>query len=166
VLSEPYLLLGLDTCLSTVPDRWGGGLPGPFRHRGFAYAELLPDDGRPMLGITYGDIGWRIMSGFHRGVAEIVRAGNPVIIDEMLLDGKVRDDWLDVLAELRPMLIGVYCSMPELERRELERTNRPGLSRWSAGQAHLGMKYDLTLDTTRATSQESAEAIAAAMART
>jgi chloramphenicol 3-O phosphotransferase len=169
VLDEPFLLLGLDTCLSTIPDRWGGGLPGPFRHRGFAYEDLPPDDGRPVLSITYGDIGWRIMSGFHRGVAEIVRAGNPVIIDEMLLDGKVRDDWLDVLGNLHPsasrrvLLVGVYCSIPELERRELTRTNRPGLSRWSADQAHLGMNYDLTVDTTQATPQQAAAVIATAL---
>jgi chloramphenicol 3-O phosphotransferase len=162
VLSEPYLLLGLDTCFGMVPARWAGGPPGEFSQHGFAYADLPPEDGHPVLGIEYGDIGWRIMSGFHRGVAEIVRAGNPVIIDEMLLDEKVRDDWLDVLADLRPLLVGVYCSMAELERRERGRTSRPGLSRWSARQAHLGMSYDLVLDTTQATPQASAELIAAA----
>lgn len=32
VLDEPYLLLGLDTCFSMVPDRWAGGPRGPYRH--------------------------------------------------------------------------------------------------------------------------------------
>src|SRR5215472_8491782 len=104
-LSEPYLLLGLDTRFAMVPSRWAGGPAGRFRHDGFAYVDLPPDGGRPVLGIAYGELGWRIMSGFHRAVAEMVHLGNRVIIDEMLLDARVRDDWLNVLADLNPMLI-------------------------------------------------------------
>lgn len=88
LLPEPYLLLGLDTCFGMVPDRWAGGPAGPFRHQGFAYVDLPPDGSQPMLAIEYGDIGWRMMAGFRRGVAEIIRAGNPVIVDEMLLADK------------------------------------------------------------------------------
>jgi chloramphenicol 3-O phosphotransferase len=114
-----------------------------------------------MLAITYGDVGWRVLAGFHRGVAEIIRAGNPVIIDEMLLDAKVRDDWMSVLAPLRPLLIAVACSEAELERREAARGNRAGLARWSARQAHAGMNYDLVVDTTDATAGQVAASIVA-----
>lgn len=149
LLSEPHLLLGLDTCFGMVPPRWAGGSNGELRHLGFAYKNLPADDGSPVLAVTYGEVGWRIMTGFHCGIAEIVRAGNSVIIDEMLLDEHVRDDWLEVLAPFQKILIGVQCSLDELTRRERQRTNRPGLARWSADQAHVGMSYDLTVDTTR-----------------
>lgn len=76
------------------------------RHLGFAYRDLPADAGYPMLEITYGDVGWRVMAGFHRGVVEMIRAGNSVIIDEMLLDGRVRDDWLQILTPWRPLLVG------------------------------------------------------------
>jgi chloramphenicol phosphotransferase-like protein len=76
------------------------------------------NDGRPMLAITYGAVGRRMMAGFHRATAELVRAGNSVVIDEMLLDGPVRDDWLEVLAPWRPLLVGVFCADDVLERRE------------------------------------------------
>lgn len=148
--SEPFLLLGLDTCLAMVPPRWAGGAEGPMRHLGFAYDELPDDDGHPMLGITYGPVGWRMMVGFHRGVVEMVRAGNSVIIDEMLLDEPVRDEWLQLLAPWQPLLVGVFCADEELARREKARGNRPGLARWSARHAHRGMSYDLTFDTTAA----------------
>lgn len=145
---EPFMLLGLDTCFAMVPPRWAGGPQGPMSHLGFAYDELPDDDGHPMLRITYGTVGWRMMAGFHRGVIEIVRAGNSVIIDEMLLDERVRDDWLRLLAPWRPLLVGVFCADEELAHRERARRNRPGLARWSARQAHCGMTYDLVLDTT------------------
>lgn len=145
---EPFMLLGLDTCFAMVPPRWAGGPEGPMRHLGFAYSDLPDDAGHPMLEITYGDVGWRMMAGFHRGVVEILRAENSVIIDEMLLDRHVRDDWLQLLTPWRPLLVGVFCSDEELAHRETARGNRPGLARWSARRAHAGMKYDLTLDTT------------------
>jgi chloramphenicol 3-O phosphotransferase len=148
VLDEPCLLLGLDTCFRMVPDRWAGGPMGEFRKQGFEYLELPAEDGHAMLGIGYGPVGWRMMAGFHRGVAEIVRAGNPVIVDEVLLDERVRDDWLAVLAPFRPLLVGVYCDLGELERRERQRPHRLGLAWWSAGRVHAGMAYDLTVDTT------------------
>lgn len=160
ILGEAYLLLGLDTCFAMVPPRWAGGTDGEHRAQGFAYAAQPPLDGRAVLAITYGETGWRIMAGFHRGVAEIVRAGNPVIIDEMLLDGRVRDDWMAVLAPFRPLLVGVRCPVVELERRELARGNRPGLARWSARRSHVGMSYDLTVDTAEATPGQGARLVA------
>lgn len=152
MLDEPYFLLGLDTCFRMVPARWAGGPPGEFRHLGFEYLDLPAENGHAVLGIGYGSVGGRIMAGFHRGVAEIVRAGNPVIVDEMLLDERVRDDWLAVLAPFHPLLVGVFCDLDELERREMQRTNRPGLARWSAGRVHIGLEYGLTVDTTAKTS--------------
>lgn len=160
VTSEPFLLLGLDTCLAMVPPRWAGGGRGPMRHLGFDYDELPADDGHPMLRIIYGPVGWRMMVGFHRGVLEMVRAGNSVIIDEMLLDEPVRDDWLHLLAPWQPLLVGVFCADEELAHREQARGNRPGLARWSARHAHRGMSYDLTLDTTAADPTAAAAEIA------
>jgi chloramphenicol 3-O phosphotransferase len=145
---EPYLLLGLDTCFTMVPDRWAGGPHGEFRRLGFAYDRLPDDDGRPMLRITYGPDGVRMMAGFHRAVAALLEAGNHVVVDEMLLGADVRDDWLAVLRPWRPLLVGVFCDDGELTRREQARGNRPGLARWSARHAHHGITYDLRIDTT------------------
>ncbi|MEU4620527.1 AAA family ATPase [Actinoplanes sp. NPDC023801] len=155
--AEPYLLLGLDTCFGMVPDRWAGGPPGEFRHLGFAYDRLPDDDGRPMLRITYGRDGLRMMAGLHRAVAALLTAGNRVIVDEMLLGADVRDDWLEVLRPWRPLYVGVFCADDELTRREQARGNRPGLARWSARHAHDGMTYDVCVDTT-ATSAATAAA--------
>lgn len=159
ILDEPYLLLGLDTCLHTVPDRWSGGPRGPYRHLGFEYLDLPPEDGHPVLGIGYGPVGWRIMVGFHRAIAELVRSGNPVVIDEMLLDERIGDHWLTVLAPFQPLLIGVYCSLDELERRESQRVNRLGLARWSSQRVHAGIHYDMMIDTTSKTPMRCAEEI-------
>jgi chloramphenicol 3-O phosphotransferase len=157
---EPFMLLGLDTCFAMVPPRWAGGPEGPMRHLGFAYETMPADEGHPMIKITYGEVGLRMMTGFHRGATELVRAGNSIIIDEMLLDRRVRDDWLEVLTPWQPLLVGVFCTDDELARRETTRGNRPGLARWSARQAHNGMRYDITIDTTHASADTAAAEIA------
>ncbi|MEU7874623.1 AAA family ATPase [Dactylosporangium sp. NPDC049140] len=160
---DPFLLLGLDTCFAMVPPKWGGGRGGPLSRDGFAYRELPEDDGHPMLAITYGDVGRRMLAGFRRAVVELARAGNPVIVDEVLLDDRARDDWLDVLTPWQPLLVGVYCSDEELVRRERARGNRPGLALWSARHAHAGMTYHLRLDTTKAEPARHAAQILAAL---
>lgn len=81
----------------------------------------------------------------------------------LLLGEQVRDDWLDVLRPFQPFLVAVDCSIEELERRERARTGRPGLARWSARQAHIGVSYDLTVDTTSATAEDLAAVIAKRM---
>ena len=85
VLTEPYLLLGLDTFFHAVPARWAGGPPGSYSQLGFHYVDLPPEDGHPVRGIGYGPVGWQILVGFHRATAELIRSGNLVVIDEMLL---------------------------------------------------------------------------------
>ncbi|GIE28195.1 hypothetical protein Ait01nite_012400 [Actinoplanes italicus] len=159
--AQPYLLLGLDTCFAMVPDRWAGGPRGELRHLGFAYDRLSDDGGHAMLRITYGSDGLRMMAGFHRAVAALLTAGNPVIVDEMLLGADVRDDWLTVLRPWRPLLVGVFCDDDELARREHARGNRPGLARWSARHAHHGMSYDVSIDTTTTGPAAAAERVAA-----
>lgn len=150
ILDEPYLLFGLDTCcLHAVGDRWGSG--GRDKHLGFAYMDLPPEDGHEVYGIRYGAVGWRIMAGFHRSIAEFVRSGNLVIVDEMLLDTRVRDHWFTILAPFQQLLVGVQCQLDELERRERQRGNSPGLARWSGQHVHAGVPYDMVVDTTSKT---------------
>ncbi|GLZ82073.1 hypothetical protein Afil01_68800 [Actinorhabdospora filicis] len=153
-LPEPYLHLGLDTVFGSVPDKWGS--TGEFSADGFAYTPV-PDG----LSITYGDAGERILRGFHRAVAALVATGVGVIVDEVLLDGRARDDWREVLAPFGPLYVGVHCDLDELERREKERYSARvhGLARWSALHAHEGMAYDLTVDTTSVPAAELAALI-------
>ncbi|GAA1697792.1 chloramphenicol phosphotransferase CPT family protein [Fodinicola feengrottensis] len=155
-LDEPYLLLGLDTCFAMVPEKWAGGPVGPYRHLGIHYQDLPDQDGCSVRGIGYGEAGWTMLSGFHLAVAALVEAGNNVIVDEMLLDGRVRDHWLGVLAPMRTLFVRVDCALPELERRERLRGNPPGLSRWSYERVHDGMRYDATIDTTHQLPTEAA----------
>ena len=125
-LDEPYLLMGLDTCFAMVPAQWAGGRMGAHREQGFQYVDLPDENGKPVSGISYGPVGLRMLQGFHRAVREFVQAGNPVIVDEMMLGPEVRDHWFATLAGLDVVSVGVRCDLDELERRESARKGTGG----------------------------------------
>lgn len=66
----------------------------------------------------------RLVRGFHRAVAGYASAGNNVIVDHVLGEHWRLDDCLTVFSGLRVTFVGVHCPLPELERREKERSNR------------------------------------------
>jgi len=161
-LDEPYLLMGLDTCFAMVPGEWAGGRMGGHREQGFQYVDLPDEDGKPVRGISYGPVGLRVLKGFHRAEREFVQAGNPVIVDEMILGPAVRDHWFPSLAGIDVVWVRVHCDLDELERRESARKGRAGLARWSEERVHEGMAYDLWVDTTGQAPEACAHRILAA----
>jgi chloramphenicol 3-O phosphotransferase len=103
---------------------------------------------------------------FRRGVAEMVRAGARVLIDEVFLSGPAgADRWREALAGASILWLGVRCDPAEAERRERARGDRvPGMARIQATLVHRGMHYDLELDTTATDPKSLAEALAARLA--
>src|SRR6266508_5317919 len=99
VLPEHYLSLGLDTFFHKVSPRWGSGMGGPLSVDGFRYVKTTVDHA-PSISIAYGTVGRRLLYGMHRAVAAIAACGNNVLVDEMLLDQPVLDDWVDVLQNM------------------------------------------------------------------
>lgn len=88
---------------------------------------------------------WR---GYHRAVAGLAAGGNHVVMDHVLSEPWRLRDCLELFPPEDVVLVGVRCPLPELERRERERGDRPaGLaaSQWERVHAH-GV-YDVEVDT-------------------
>jgi chloramphenicol 3-O phosphotransferase len=91
----------------------------------------------------------------HRSWALIRDGGVDQVIDHVLIDQEIRRNALDVLAGA--FWVGVYCDVDELIRRESARGDRHiGFASGSSAVAHNEMTYDLTVDTTNTSSEESA----------
>jgi len=74
--------------------------------------------------------------------------------------------WRDELAGLEWLLVGIVAPLPVLEERERIRGNRiEGEARAQVNAIHVGIDYDLTLDTASQSPEECAHAILAALAR-
>lgn len=130
-----------------------------------------PDEARVRLRLS--PYSRRLLTGVHLGWGEHLRLGTNLVIDHYLQES----DWCDeVLGMLRDagaavLLVGVHCSIEELERREAARADggvegRPrGLARSSNELCHAhGLDYDVNVWTDRESTAESVEAIVALLA--
>jgi chloramphenicol 3-O phosphotransferase len=148
-------------------------------HDGRAAWEYVDDsgsasssDGHPRVRLVLRDDTRRLLAGIHRGWGEHLKLGTNLIIDHFLQERDWSDEALDVIEKsgARIFSVGVYCSVQELERREASRADgelegRPlGLARRSNELCHShGLEYDVTVWTDQQTSEESVDAIVAAL---
>ncbi|MFG2512517.1 chloramphenicol phosphotransferase CPT family protein [Streptomyces sp. NPDC048584] len=104
----------------------------------------------------------RTWLGYHRAVAGMAAAGNDIVVDHVL-----SEEWrlLDCLGLFRPadvVLVGVRCSLDELQRREQARGDRPaGLAARQFQRVHTHGLYDVECDTTTTGAMDCARQIRA-----
>ena len=144
-----WLVLGIDTLITAMPARMFGTPDGHTIHA----------DGSIEIGP-----GWRrAHDRWRSSVGALVRAGADVILDEVFLEGA--DDqrrWRHTLDGLAVTWVGVKCDVEMAAAREAARGDRvPNLARWQAGLVHEDVDYDVVVDTTALSPEESAEAVIA-----
>jgi chloramphenicol 3-O-phosphotransferase len=83
------------------------------------------------------------------------KRGADVIVDTVFERRECADQCRHILAASGPILVGLYCDVTELERREGARGDRPrGLASGQAERVHGFCRYDLRLDTDRTSVDE------------
>jgi len=128
-------------------------LPGAFLHVQFdAFIDMLPEHDLPIFK--------RMADGFHRAIAALADAENPLLVDHVL----VREDWTRQCARLLGdryvLFVGVRCPLDEIERREAARDERrQGFARSQYEFIHAGKAYDVEVDTSLLSPEEAATQI-------
>lgn len=102
----------------------------------------------------------RLVEGFHAAIAGLLASGNRLIVDNAL----TRADWSTAfdaaVANHRTLKIGVTCDPEEARRRERARGDRAiGTVDYELPLVHVGMAYDLVVDTTRKASDSIASEV-------
>ncbi|MYV99099.1 AAA family ATPase [Streptomyces sp. SID3343] len=104
----------------------------------------------------------RTWMGYHRAVAGMAAAGNTVVMDHILSQEWRLPDCLSLFVPRDVVLVGLHCPLPELERREHARGNRPpGLAAKQFDTVHAHGLYDLEYDTSTTGSADCARRIKA-----
>lgn len=140
-LPDPYLHVQLDSFEAMLPERYDEG-------GAFAWQVLFP----------------RALSGFHHSIAALATAGNNLIVDHVTV---YREGWHSSLIEcayllmpFRTYLIGVQCSLDELQRREAARGDRYlGTAARQFDRVHRYGTYDFEVDTSATPAELCAEHI-------
>ena len=130
----PWLLLGIDLLIWTLPPEMINDPDGLSVHEGV---------------ITRGRLFTPLYEGFQHAVAALARSGVDVLIDDLTLDGLVdQQRWNNALQGLDVCWVGVRCA-PEIaaERESRRGTRLPGIARHQAESVHVGVHYDIEVDT-------------------
>lgn len=145
ILPDPWLSLSVDTLVDAMPGS-GVGI------------EFTPD-GDVLVGPEFR----RLEAAWMAGVAAMARAGVGIIIDDVFLGGtESQQRWMNALAGLDVLWVGVRCDGKVAADREVARGDRVnGMAAFQAEVAHNGVTYDLEVDTTHTESMQCARTIAA-----
>jgi chloramphenicol 3-O phosphotransferase len=111
-------------------------------------------DGRilPMQRIRNGDFSWQairpqVIDGLHQTWRTLALAGNDLIIDHIVETEAEMNKLVHLLSDIDVFFVALYCSLAELERREIQRGNRrSGEAQADFYNVHNYATYDLELD--------------------
>jgi chloramphenicol 3-O phosphotransferase len=146
-IDEPFLQFSLDFFFFNSPV-----LPKQkIRDGTFQWAEMRP----------------QIFDGFFNCLPALALAGNNLLIEYIIETQTQWDALRQRLEGFDVFLIGVHCPLPELERREQLRGDRPvGDARRDLETVHSFTKYDFEIDSSEPAEENATRIIAAWKSRT
>ena len=135
----PWLLLGIDLLIWTLPPEMINDPDGLSVHEGV---------------ITRGQLFTPLYAGFQFAVAALAHSGVNVLLDDLTLDGLPdQRRWNSAFQGLDLCWVGVRCAPEIAAEREARRGTRlPGIARHQAESVHVGVRYDVEVDTVSLTS--------------
>jgi chloramphenicol 3-O phosphotransferase len=153
LVPAPYMHFGIDHAIRRAPLRLHG------HPDGFQFVPM-PGGEMPM---RLGEDGARVLHAWRRMMRTAVAEGLRLILDEVIFEAGMLEDWVAALDGADVFFVGVRCDFAELQRRELARGDR-GQGQALAGRdfIHSHGDYDLEVDTTATSATACAATIAAA----
>lgn len=118
----------------------------------FSFDLFLDHKALPIEQIRSNQFSWDLMrpavfTGVHQCVPALVTAGNNIIFDHIIETKAWLHNLISLISGLDVFFVGLHCSLPELERREILRGNRrPGEALTDYQTVHNITSYDLELN--------------------
>jgi chloramphenicol 3-O phosphotransferase len=153
ITAKPFLHIAMDTCLDMLPETM-------LSHADGLLFEATQENGKPVIAIRTGPVLQRAMRGMRHAIAAMAAQGNNLIVDEVMIQPSVVQEYRDLLRPFDLHLIGLFAPLDVLEARERARGDREaGLARGQYGRVHRDIVYDLEIDMAAATPAECARLI-------
>lgn len=155
IMDEQYLIIGLDKFHQLYKD----SIPNNFN------SPKIPKDISVEDQYEFRNKNPSIIKQsltFHQFLAAFSLAGNNIISDTVIDLKIVEEHLIEILADFPVFLVGVSCSLEELEKREKSRIERrKGLAKEHYDIMHAYDFYDFEVDTSKLSPRECAEKIKA-----
>ena len=153
-IEEPFLHIGIDKVIGMMPNKlnnWEGG-EAPL---GFSWKEAKDDDGSIMQELQAGPFAKKITDTYREIVLILAKEGHNIIIDDVAFGKAEVDIWRKLLKDFKVLFVGVHAPLNVIEGREKKRGDRiVGSARAQIKKVHVGVKYDLEIDTHKSAVQE------------
>tara|TARA_R110002072_G_scaffold7773_5_gene41552 strand:- start:31177 stop:31797 length:621 start_codon:yes stop_codon:yes gene_type:complete len=165
-LVDPYVHVALDQFRDGLPDKFRGlnSPPGTTGYEGLNVVPVTSGD-KPFTAIQFGTAGKQMLSGMRRAMAAMARAGNNIIIDDILLEPDFLQDYIKAFEGLDVIFVGVRCPLNVINAREKTRPGRfPGTAYGHFHACHAHGHYDIEVDSSAGTPQQCAEQVIKFMA--
>jgi chloramphenicol 3-O phosphotransferase len=157
-LADAYLYLGIDTFIEMLPERFEGF--GTQANQGIQFIKDTTSEGEPIVRVSTGLVGKRLMSGMYDAIVALAVHGNNLIIDEVIFTSEAFSMYKKLLEPYNVYFIGVHAPLDVVVKREIDRGDRQvGLARWLYDKVHKDKIYDFEVDTSQATPEECAQQI-------
>ena len=155
ITAMPFLHVAMDAFIDMLPTKLFGDPQG-------LVFETVEDRGKPSVVITSGPVFERLMVGMRDAIVAMANQGNNLIVDDVMVGQGEAHDYRTRLVEYEVRFVGLHAPLEVLEAREAARGDRAiGLARWQFDRVHLGIDYDLEIDTVTTSPMENAQLIAA-----
>lgn len=118
----------------------------------FSFDLFLDHKAFPMEQIRDGTFSWdsmrpSVFGGIHQCLPALATAGNNIIFDHIIENKPWLHHLVSIVSGLDVFFVGLHCSLPELERRELQRGDRHrGEAHQDFQTVHSITSYDLELN--------------------
>ncbi len=156
IARDPLLHVRMDDFFAMLPDAMVGHPDGVIFAQDAGCAL-------PSLAIRTGPVMDRAMRGMRHAVAALAGQGNDLIVDDVMLGRGEAAEYRSLLSAFSLRFVGLFAPLPLLEERERARGDRrTGLARWQYDRVHVGVTYDLTIDTAALAPLDCARQISAA----
>ncbi len=138
----------------------------------FSFDLFLDNNVLPMPQIRSGRFSWpamrpQVFTGIYHCLPALLDAGNNLIFDTIFETAAGRDELVAVLSGYDVFLVGVHCSVEELERREHARGDRRvGDARKDLETVHTFTPYDFEVNTENPPTENAAAIVTAWHRRT
>jgi chloramphenicol 3-O phosphotransferase len=163
-LPEPYLYLGIDTLIEMMPTKvndWGGA----GNAIGYSFQKVTDGGGQTTYRVVAGEYGAKMFPAFRAMVSALARCGLKLIIDDIAFGEEPARLWRACLRDFATLWVGVTASAETLIAREAARGDRLiGSARDQLGRVHRDVTYDLFIDTTALSIDETTDRIVAYLA--
>ena len=146
-LPEPYLYLSSDTLIDLMPPKvndWSGEGSAI----GYSFQKIVDAGGQTTFRVVTGEYGAKMFPAFRAMVLALARGGLKLIIDDIAFGEEPAQRWRECLRDFAVLWVGVTASAETLSAREAARGDRLiGSARDQLARVHLGVAYDLFIDT-------------------